>query len=133
MILEQLKLAKTFVHSSIQDAGVSGQTLAQWATNFKDHLDLQKSLKEAYLKNEDLNENEARHLFAIVERYKKNPNRSTTKIICDNVHGQIQLHSLLIKIIDTPQFQRLRFVKQLGSLNYIYPCAVHTRFEHCIG
>ena len=56
-----------------------------------------------------------------------------SKIICDSVHGQISVHPLLIKIIDTPQFQRLRYLKQLGSLCYVYPSANHTRFEHCIG
>ena len=49
------------------------------------------------------------------------------------MHGQISLHPLLIKIIDTPQFQRLRYLKQLGIIYYIYPSANHTRFEHCIG
>lgn len=37
------------------------------------------------------------------------------------------------KIIDTPEFQRLRQVKQLATVSYRYPSANHTRFEHCIG
>ena len=41
--------------------------------------------------------------------------------MCDNVHGQISIHPLLIKVIDTPQFQRLRHLKQLGTLVYVYP------------
>ena len=36
-------------------------------------------------------------------------------------------------IIDTEQFQRLRYLKQLGCVNYVFPTAVHNRFEHCIG
>ena len=39
----------------------------------------------------------------------------TPKIINDPIHGHIQLESILIKIIDTPQFQRLRDIKQLGN------------------
>ncbi|XP_048051510.1 deoxynucleoside triphosphate triphosphohydrolase SAMHD1-like [Megalobrama amblycephala] len=55
------------------------------------------------------------------------------KIFNDPIHGQIELHPLLVKIIDTPQFQRLRHLKQLGSKFLVYPGATHTRFEHSIG
>ena len=49
------------------------------------------------------------------------------------MHGQIEVHPLLIKIIDTTQFQRLRYLKQLGTLYFVYPSATHSRFEHSIG
>uniref|UniRef100_A0A671W426 HD domain-containing protein n=1 Tax=Sparus aurata TaxID=8175 RepID=A0A671W426_SPAAU len=51
----------------------------------------------------------------------------------DPIHGHLELHPLLIKIIDTPQFQRLRFIKQLGGAYFVYPGASHNRFEHSIG
>uniref|UniRef100_A0A672LGU9 Deoxynucleoside triphosphate triphosphohydrolase SAMHD1-like n=1 Tax=Sinocyclocheilus grahami TaxID=75366 RepID=A0A672LGU9_SINGR len=51
----------------------------------------------------------------------------------DPIHGQIELHPLLVKIIDTPQFQRLRYIKQLGTKYLVYPGATHTRFEHSLG
>ena len=70
---------------------------------------------------ENLTIDEARHIFAIVCKYKRYPYASRTKIMCDCVHGQISVHPLLIKIIDTPQFQRLRYLKQLGGLVYVYP------------
>ncbi|XP_058499135.1 deoxynucleoside triphosphate triphosphohydrolase SAMHD1-like isoform X1 [Solea solea] len=56
-----------------------------------------------------------------------------TKVFNDPVHGHVELHPLLIKIIDTPQFQRLRNIKQLGGTYFVFPGASHNRFEHSIG
>ncbi|XP_039647662.1 deoxynucleoside triphosphate triphosphohydrolase SAMHD1-like [Perca fluviatilis] len=55
------------------------------------------------------------------------------KVFNDPIHGTVELHPLLIKIIDTPQFQRLRNIKQLGGAYFVYPGASHNRFEHSIG
>lgn len=55
------------------------------------------------------------------------------KTMHDSIHGYIRLSVFAIKIIDTKMFQRLRKLKQLGTCNYVYPNAVHTRFEHSIG
>ncbi|XP_008412919.2 deoxynucleoside triphosphate triphosphohydrolase SAMHD1-like [Poecilia reticulata] len=55
------------------------------------------------------------------------------KVFNDPIHGNIELHPVLVKIIDTPQFQRLRNIKQLGGAYYVYPGASHNRFEHSIG
>ncbi|XP_072181380.1 deoxynucleoside triphosphate triphosphohydrolase SAMHD1-like [Diadema setosum] len=55
------------------------------------------------------------------------------KTINDVIHGMIELPYFCHLIIDTPEFQRLRFIKQLGPVCYVYPCAVHTRFDHSIG
>lgn len=55
------------------------------------------------------------------------------KIIHDPIHGAIRVSDKILRIIDTPQFQRLRGVKQLGFANLVYPGANHTRFEHSIG
>ena len=49
------------------------------------------------------------------------------------VHGDIELTREEIALIDTPEFQRLRGIKQLGSAYLVFPGAMHSRFEHSIG
>ncbi|XP_075033614.1 deoxynucleoside triphosphate triphosphohydrolase SAMHD1 [Mixophyes fleayi] len=58
---------------------------------------------------------------------------SIMKVFNDPIHGHIELHPLLVCIIDTPQFQRLRYIRQLGGSYYVFPGASHNRFEHSIG
>ncbi|MEW6216352.1 MAG: HD domain-containing protein [Candidatus Bipolaricaulota bacterium] len=53
--------------------------------------------------------------------------------IRDPVHGDIRLTALERAIIDTPDFQRLRGLKQLGTTDLVYPGATHNRFLHSIG
>lgn len=55
------------------------------------------------------------------------------KIIKDNIYGFVKIYDNALKIIDTSEFQRLRFIKQLGLAHFIFPGAQHTRFEHSIG
>jgi HD superfamily phosphohydrolase len=55
------------------------------------------------------------------------------KVIADPVHGDIGLTRLEMMVVDTPPFQRLRRVKQLGSTHEVYPGATHTRFSHSLG
>ncbi|XP_061591983.1 deoxynucleoside triphosphate triphosphohydrolase SAMHD1 [Cololabis saira] len=55
------------------------------------------------------------------------------KVFNDPIHGHVELHPVLIKIIDTPQFQRLRYLKQLGGTYFVFPGASHNRFEHSLG
>ncbi|XP_059178799.1 deoxynucleoside triphosphate triphosphohydrolase SAMHD1-like isoform X2 [Physella acuta] len=58
---------------------------------------------------------------------------SVSKVFHDPIHGHIELHPVCLAVIDTPQFQRLRFIKQLGMCYFVYPGAAHNRFEHSIG
>jgi HD superfamily phosphohydrolase len=53
--------------------------------------------------------------------------------IRDPIHGFIIRRPCEQKIIDTKLFQRLRGIKQLALASLVYPGALHTRFEHCIG
>ncbi len=56
------------------------------------------------------------------------------KIINDPVYGFVNIPSnFIFSFIEHPYFQRLRRIKQLGLTYYIYPGAVHTRFQHSIG
>ncbi|CAH1779926.1 unnamed protein product [Owenia fusiformis] len=57
----------------------------------------------------------------------------STKVFNDPIHGHIEVSSLCAAIIDTKQFQRLRFLKQLGGCYWVFPGAPHNRFEHSIG
>ncbi|KAG0052557.1 SAM domain and HD [Gryganskiella cystojenkinii] len=58
---------------------------------------------------------------------------SSEKFINDPIHGHVLLDNDCLSCIDTPQFQRLRDLKQLGSAYYVFPGATHNRFEHSIG
>ena len=56
------------------------------------------------------------------------------KIINDPVYGFISMPSdLIFDLISHPWFQRLRNIRQLGLSSYVYPGAVHSRFQHSLG
>ncbi|MDR2874114.1 MAG: HD domain-containing protein [Methanobrevibacter sp.] len=57
----------------------------------------------------------------------------TNKLIRDSIHGDFSLNDFEVKVMDHPQMQRLRRIKQLGFIYLIYPGANHSRFEHSIG
>jgi len=47
--------------------------------------------------------------------------------------GDDVVNNLIIDLIDSKEFQRLRRIKQLGMADFAYPNATHTRFAHSIG
>lgn len=58
-------------------------------------------------------------------------------ILRDAVHGLVSFESeeeaVVPRLMDTPEVQRLRRIRQLGVASYAFPGAEHTRFAHAIG
>ena len=57
----------------------------------------------------------------------------TFEVVRDPLWNNIRLEPEALGVIDTPAFQRLRYVRQLGHAFLVYPGATHTRFEHALG
>jgi hypothetical protein len=55
------------------------------------------------------------------------------KLYQDQLYGTKVLTPLAVAVIDTPEFQRLAGLKQLGFADLAYRSAQHTRFTHSIG
>lgn len=55
------------------------------------------------------------------------------KHIHDSIHGYIPISNLANQIINSPEFQRMRDIGQLGTCKYAFPNAHHNRFVHSIG
>src|SRR6188508_2865167 len=61
------------------------------------------------------------------------------RIYRDSVHNIIRIETgtpegdLLVSLVDTPEFQRLRRVRQLGLAYFAYQAAEHSRFTHSLG
>jgi uncharacterized protein len=55
------------------------------------------------------------------------------EVVRDPLWQNIRLEPAAVGIVDTPAFQRLRYVRQLGHAFLVYPGATHSRFEHALG
>lgn len=53
--------------------------------------------------------------------------------IRDPIHGTIGVTPREIRLVDSPFFQRLRNVKQLGLADLAFPGATHSRYSHSLG
>ncbi|XRB15909.1 deoxynucleoside triphosphate triphosphohydrolase SAMHD1 [Pseudoscourfieldia marina] len=59
--------------------------------------------------------------------------KTKAKTVLDPVWGHIRIPGYAVEAMDTPQFQRMRELKQLGTSYYVFPGACHNRFEHSLG
>jgi HD superfamily phosphohydrolase len=55
------------------------------------------------------------------------------EVIRDPLWNNIRVDPRALRLVDTPVFQRLRYVRQLGWAYLVYPGATHARFEHALG
>lgn len=56
------------------------------------------------------------------------------KVFRDPVHGYIHIRDrIILDLIDTHEFQRLRRIRQLGTSPYTFHGAEHSRFNHSLG
>lgn len=55
------------------------------------------------------------------------------RVIRDPLHGDIRMTDFEWRLIDTPEMQRLRRVRQLGFTNFVFPGAEHSRLMHSLG
>lgn len=53
--------------------------------------------------------------------------------IRDPIHGSIEVTPAEVAVIDSPAYQRLRSIKQLGFSEFSFPGATHNRFIHSLG
>lgn len=56
------------------------------------------------------------------------------KVFRDPVHNYIHVqHQVILDLIDSKEFQRLRRIKQLGTSSFTFHGAEHSRFSHSLG
>ena len=53
--------------------------------------------------------------------------------IRDPIHGTLGISKDETKVLDSPAFQRLRMIKQLGFSEFSFPGATHSRYIHSLG
>uniref|UniRef100_A0A9J8CDE6 HD domain-containing protein n=1 Tax=Cyprinus carpio carpio TaxID=630221 RepID=A0A9J8CDE6_CYPCA len=110
----------------------------QTRKTLSDHRKSLQDLKKSYEASEEAEKQQLWEIIKdelqeILKKYSLDFSKEQMKIFNDPIHGHIELHPLLVKITDTPQFQRLRHIKQLGGTYLVYPGASHNRFEHSLG
>ncbi|MEZ4871802.1 MAG: HD domain-containing protein [Bdellovibrionales bacterium] len=51
----------------------------------------------------------------------------------DPIYGHIFLTPIELALVDSLEFQRLRYIRQNSLLHYVFPGAFHSRFSHSLG
>lgn len=64
----------------------------------------------------------------------QSPKLKQEVVLRDPVHGYIHIEDkVVLDVVKSKEFQRMRRIKQLGPVSYVFPGATHTRFEHNLG
>ncbi|QKR00835.1 HD domain-containing protein [Metallosphaera tengchongensis] len=58
---------------------------------------------------------------------------SVGKHIRDPIYGYVKVEASDLNLVDSPLFQRLRYIRQNGLAYLVFPSATHSRFEHSLG
>src|SRR3982750_3596989 len=74
-----------------------------------------------------------------LDQFPAGPTYQMERIYRDSVHNIIRVNTdsdegrLVVALVDTPEFQRLRRIRQLGLAYFAYQAAEHSRFAHSLG
>src|SRR3982750_3513363 len=74
-----------------------------------------------------------------LDQFPAGPTYQMERIYRDSVHNIIRVNTdsgegrLIVSLVDTPEFQRLRRIRQLGLAYFAYQSAEHSRFTHSLG
>lgn len=82
---------------------------------------------------EGINAYTERLLRPYLNRIKDGEVRRGSKEFNDTIWGTVTLQPHEVVVLDSPLLQRLRRIRQLGVVHFVYPGANHTRFEHSLG
>ena len=64
----------------------------------------------------------------------QSPLLTREKVLRDPIHDYIYVqHQVILDLINTKEFQRLRRIKQLGTTSLTFHGAEHSRFTHSVG
>lgn len=72
-------------------------------------------------------------MAGFVFRFERKAQKKGMGLYYDPLYGYVPLPQYIFQALDLEFFQRLRYVKQLGTMYLVYPCALHTRFDHSAG
>lgn len=109
------------------------------------HIDLSRFISALLTIDDDLRPESAdavSELDAIIESLRAGSRRtgrpsshlpSYSHVVRDQMAGDVRLTDLEYQALNTHEMQRLRWIKQLGLTNFIYPGAEHSRLAHSIG
>lgn len=93
--------------------------------------DVRPSAAEALKRIQEVREKSANELSP--PAVNRGANVTFPRVMRDALHGDVVLTEFEWRLIATPEFQRLRWIRQLGTTNLVYPGAEHSRFSHAVG